>query len=164
MWRPSDPDCRWRHPASWRRKRSWCRNRFRTRTGRYGPGDYTSWQILFAVGEWDEFGIVAGNSAEGAVLPFLLGAFDAGLVAGNEIPPDMARAIQWRTAQQHDAGRCFSIKCYVIVRFQRQEGAGTVGLDIAGLHFAFNYKEGTLFMIGRVMQRTGGVEAGIGIE
>src|SRR5215472_16345471 len=55
---------------------------------------------LGSLGEWNEFGGVAGHHGKATGLPIRLGCLDAVLARRHEIPPDMARSIHGGAADQ----------------------------------------------------------------
>ena len=61
-------------------------------------------ELVALLRQRDELALVAGHGVEAAGLPVGLGLLDAVLARGDEIPPDVARAVHRGAADQHDAG------------------------------------------------------------
>src|SRR6185436_6346234 len=84
--------------APWRCGRG---RRCRCHGGRYGWG--CAWSIeRSSLRQGHELLLVAGDLGEAALLPVALRLIDAVLAARDEVPPEVALAVERRSAEQHD--------------------------------------------------------------
>src|SRR6185312_8913560 len=92
----------WRHAAAGKCRRTGLLARRLSPTPLKNGENGRNGRVL-AVGQRDEL-LVARHPGEAAVLPVGLGLLDALLGGRDEVPPDVARPIHRRAAQQHQLG------------------------------------------------------------
>src|SRR5215831_963708 len=79
--------------------------------------------------------VLLRNRSEAAGFPVLFGLLDPLLAGGDEIPPDMARALQCVAAQKHHAGRPGGLHGDAVAGPEDQQQRPLVALA-CDLHFA----------------------------
>src|SRR5258708_58129 len=71
--------------------------------------------------QWDELDLVARHLLEVSGGPFGLGLFDAVFARGDEIPPDVPRAIERLAAEQRDVRIGYRANGDVVARLEHQQ-------------------------------------------
>src|SRR5690606_24254565 len=107
--------------------------------------------------------VVTRHGAEATGHPVGLGLLDAVRTAGDEVPPEVARAIQRRAAQQHDDAVFVGVDLHGRMPLQYQQSAATVALAAHG-NAAHGDIQRLLIRQHRYLHAALGAEADFGIE
>src|SRR5882724_4483814 len=105
----------------------------------------------------------AGHRRETALLPVFLGLLDAILPAGDEVPPEMAGAVEGLAAEKQEARRRGRADRERAAGGEDQEAAGREGVAV-DLDGAVEQIGGALGVLGIEQQRRAGGQSGGGVE
>src|SRR5437588_9339223 len=109
----------------------------------------------------DELDLVARHAGEFSFAPFVLGLLDALLARGNEVPPDMAGAVERCATDHRDAARLCRGQSNLVGRTEYEKLAGSE-LVARNVDFAGNNIDSALLAFGIERHHGAGIERDVG--
>src|SRR5215467_9214442 len=107
--------------------------------------------------------VLLRNRSEAAGFPVLFGLLDPLLAGGDEIPPDMARALQCVAAQKHHPGRLERLHGDAVAWAEYEQARAFIAL-IGDLDFAVDEIDRPLLVIGVERHAGASIRRDLGVE